>query len=260
MDREALKQAALARRAQSESEGGLVFNDVGVSQKVAPVWKCDYCSRTFKFEKVFMKHVCPEKTRIDEMKSPVGQAAYAYYGDWMRASKRSVPPIETFIHSSFYTTFVKFSKHVLRVNMPAPQNFIRMMVNEKVMPSLWCRDNVYAMYMKSFDDAMPPEEQFMQSVEFLLSLAAQEDLAVEEVFDNMGVEKFLINVQKRKLSPWFLAASSVFRAWIKRLEPFDASRVEDSVKVGALMIRISSNDKQSTMFGEFCRTCREFNL
>lgn len=254
MDREALKRVAKARRAQSDCEEGFK------NQKKTPEWKCDYCSRSFKHEKVFMKHVCPEKLRIDEMKSPLGQSAYAYYGEWMRISKRSVPPIETFIHSSFYTTFIKFAKHVLRVNMPAPQNFIRMMVGAKVMPTLWCRDNVYAMYMKSFDEAMPPEEQFMQSIEFLLSYAESEKLSIEDVFGNMGVEKFLLNVQKRKLSPWFLAASSVFRTWIKSLDSFDATRVEDSVKVGALMIRISSNDKQSSMFGEFCRTCREFNL
>lgn len=252
MDRETLKKMAQNRRVEAEHDNE--------SAPLTPVWKCDFCGKAFKFEKVFMKHVCPEKARIDEMKTPIGQAAYAFYSDWMKTSRRSVPPIETFIHSSFYTTFIKFARHVKRVNMPAPQNFIRLMVNEQIAPSLWCRDNVYAMYMKTFDEAVPPEEQFIQSVEFLLTFADQEKIDAKDAFATMGIEKFLLMVQRRKLSPWFLAASSVFRNWIKQLDSTESSVVEDSVKVGALMIRISSNEQHSKMFGEFCKTCREFNL
>lgn len=260
MDLEALRRAAASRRAGNANDVTLNYDEAGVSQKVAPVWKCEYCSRTYKFEKVFMKHVCDKKRKIDEIRSPVGQSAYQYYAGWMRENGRSVPPIETFIHSSMYNTFIRFAKHIHHVNMPAPENFIRLMVAQNVAPTLWCRDNVYAMYMKSFDKAMPPEEQFMQSVEFLLEYSSRREVDVRDAFADMGVEKFLGHVQKRKLSPWFLAASSVFKTWVKTLEAIDSAHVEASVQVGALMISVSSDPKKMTMFTEFCRTCREFNL
>lgn len=259
MDLEALRKAAQARRTSNLSDG-TVFDESGVSQKVKPTWKCEFCTRIFKLEKAFMKHSCDEKRKIDEIKTPIGQSAYMYYSAWMKMMGRSVPPIETFIHSSLYNAFIKFSRHVHHVNMPFPEKFIRLMVQESVQPVLWCRDNVYAMYMQAFDKAMSPQDQFMESVEFLLGYSSRMEIEVGESFNRMGVEQFLMNVQKRKLSPWFLAASSVFKAWIKTLDSLESSQVEASVKVGSLMIRISSDPEQMNVFAEFCRTCREFNL
>ena len=54
-----------------------------------------------------MKHNCEEKKRLDEIRSPIGQSAYQYYSNWMRENGRSVPPLETFIHSSLYNTFIR---------------------------------------------------------------------------------------------------------------------------------------------------------
>lgn len=252
MDRETLKAKAQSRREVNEDSESYV--------RLAPTWDCEYCKRSFKLEKAFMRHHCEERSRIEFMRSVEGQNAYAYYSDWMRASGRSVPPIATFIHSSFYTTFVKFALHVQRVSMPAPQAFIKMMVAQKVQPSLWCRDNVYAMYMQQYEKGNTPEMQYIDSVDFAYEYSLKHEIDITKIFSHMGIEKFLNYVQKRKLSPWFLATSSVFRTWLKTLEGFDAQRVEESVKVGALMIRIKSNPEMTKLFGDFCKATKEFNL
>lgn len=251
MDRESLKRKTASRKNNPEN---------GEYKKYSPTWDCAYCKKNFKFEKSFMKHFCKEKSRIEYIRSPLGQVTYSYYSEWMRANKRSVPPIETFIHSSFYTTFCKFAEHVERVKLPSPGLFIKTMVKHDIQPSLWCRDNVYAMYMAIYEKEVTPEMQFVDSADYLYEYALRNDVEVDKAFEDMGVEYFLKQVQKRNLSPWFLAASAVFRAWLKTLSPIDAQRVEESVKVGALMIRIRGSAEMTKMFSDFCKATKELGL
>lgn len=207
-----------------------------------------------------MNHRCEEKNRIEEMRTVIGQNAYSYYSEWMRKSKRAIPPVETFIHSSYYNSFIRFAHHVEKVSMPGPMVFIKFMIDQKMLPALWCRDNVYAMYMQQFDNEVTPETQYIDSVDFMHDWAFKHEIEVPKVFETMGVDRLLNNVQKRKLSPWFLATSSVFREWKSTLDGFDGTRVEDAVKVGALMIRIKSDPDMMKLFGELCRASKEFNL
>lgn len=251
MEREALRQKVASRKNNEQSQD---------TQYTPASWDCEYCKKSFKFEKSFMKHFCKEKSRLEYLRSPTGQVTYSYYRDWMRANKRSVPPPETFIHSSFFTTFCKFAEHVNRVMLPSPELFITTMVKHNIQPSLWCRDNVYAMYMGIYEKEVTPETQFLNSIDYLYEYSLRNDVELQKSFESMGVEYFLKQVQKRNLSPWFLAASTVFRTWLKQLPQEGAKRVEESVKVGALMIRIRGNAELTKLFGEFCKATKEFNI
>jgi len=250
MDREALKGLAKGRRNSSEPA-------------VAPrkvTWTCEYCQHPFVSERVFMNHRCKEKERLEELRGLVGQSAYAYYSEWMKQSKRSVPPLETFAHSSFYSTFIKFANHVRRVNMPNPMGFIKIMVSSNIQPSLWCRDNVYALYLQSYDTAVPPTTQFIDSLDFALWMAGEHEVQPAEVFSAMGLEKVLLSVQKRKLSPWFLVASKKFREWMAAQNEWDKSRLEGAVQVGAMIMRIQQTEKHIKLFKEFSKATEEAGL
>lgn len=210
---------------------------------------------------MFMKHHCKERARIEELRGPVGQAAYAYYTDWMRLNKRSVPPIDTFASSSYYLAFIKFANHVKRVNMPNPTGFVKAMVeNGNVQPSLWCRDNVYAMYLQGYDKIVTPTKQFVDSVDLVLELAKDFEVEPNKVFEAIGVEKILDLVQKRKLSPWFLVASNAFRTFMASRNEMETDRLEGGVQVGAMIMRIQQTQKNTELFTEFSRATRELNL
>jgi len=208
-----------------------------------------------------MKHVCKERLRIEELRGPVGQAAYIYYTDWMRLNKRSVPPIETFAASSYYNAFIKFANHVKRVNMPNPSGFVRAMVeNGNVQPSLWCRDNVYAMYLQGYDKVVSPTKQFLDSVDLIYEYAKEFEVQPSQVFKEIGVTKILDLVQRRKLSPWFLVSSGAFRAFMAQCNETDTDRLESGIQVGAMIMRIQQNKQNTELFTEFAKATKELNL
>lgn len=251
MDREALRSQAAARRNLAEVEQA-------PARKVK--WTCEFCKHDYASERTFMNHRCHEREKMEELRSAIGQAAYGYYSEWMRCNKRSVPPIETFAESSYYGTFIRFANHVRRVSMPSPTGFIRVMTEQKILPTLWCRDNVYAMYMQGYDKAVPPTTQFLASVDFMAELAVDYNVPMDKVFDEVGVEKLLTFVQKRKLSPWFLVSSKVFRAFMKRCDPIDIDRLESGVQVGAMIMRIQQNKEMTKLFTEFATATNELGL
>ncbi|WP_407305368.1 hypothetical protein [Acinetobacter sp.] len=252
MDRETLRSLSASRRNHAEEEAP-------VTKKVK--WTCEFCAHDFVHERVFMKHVCKERLRIEELRGPIGQAAYIYYTDWMRLNKRSVPPIETFASSSYYLAFVKFANHVKRVNMPNPTGFVRAMVeNGNIQPSLWCRDNVYAMYLQGYDKVVSPTKQFLDSMDLVYEYSKEFEVEPQQVFAEIGVTKILDLVQKRKLSPWFLVSSGAFRRFMSNCNELDADLLERGVQVGAMIMRIQQSKENTKLFMEFSQATKELNL
>ena len=253
MDREALRNQSASRRNHADTQ------EAPTPRKVK--WTCEFCEHDFASERVFMKHQCKERLRIEELRSPAGQTAYATYSEWMKLNKRSVPPMETFASSSYYNAFIKFGNHVRRVNMPNVSGFIRAMVeNGNVPPSLWCRDNVYAMYPQGYDKVVSPTKQFIDSIDFVLEYAKDCDIEPSQAFNSMGVTKILDLVQRRKLSPWFLVSSTVFRTYMASREQMEADRLEGGVQVGAMIMRIQQAPKNIELFTEFSKATKELGL
>jgi len=247
MDREQLRSQAASRRNHAATEP---------SRKA--IWHCKFCEHDFVSEMVFMKHRCKEKIRHEELRSPIGQAAYQYYSLWMKAQKHSVPPIDTFAESKFYSTFIKFAEHTKKVHIPSVEQFIRLMVeNGKVPPGLWCRDNVYSMYMKAYDAAVPPLDQFMNSLQLLEELALELKVPLSEVYQAIGIDTLEDLIKKRKLSHWFLLASSKFRAFMLSLPSEEKDRLSDAMNSGAAVARIQ---QEPNLFKEFGKATAEVGL
>lgn len=236
MDREALRSQAAVRRNHADA----------ATEPRKTKWTCAFCDHAFASERTFMNHRCRERERLDELRSPIGQAAYSYYTEWMKKKKRSAPDIEVFAESVLYSTFVKFAHHVNRVKMPSPLAFIRLMVESDIQPTLWCRDTAYAMYIQSYDKVIDPPQQFMDSLELAHELAKEHGVQSGEVFQALGVEKLLALVQRKKLSPWFLIASGRFRSFMKSSE-LHYSQLYDAVQVGPMVTRIK-NDPEAAEF------------
>lgn len=246
MDREELRRQSAARRTGS-----------AIIEAPQSLWQCTYCDRPFKGETSFMKHVCPARRRMDELQSPDGQAAYLYYADWMRAKKHSVPPIEKFADSKFFTTFLKFAQHVKKAHIPNPAVFIKVMVeNGDVSPSIWCRDDVYSMYLKGYDASVAPERQWLESLTVLRELAADYEVPLQEIFKELPTDKLLDLIERRKLSHWFLLSSQVFRTFM--LESGDR---EDDLKralnMSAVITRVTEEKK---LFRDLVKASEEVGL
>ncbi len=244
MDREALRKAAESRR-----------NEI-VPERVV-TWHCGFCLRDFATETGFMKHRCPERERLEEMRSPRGSLAYAYYSEWMRLQKRSVPDVDRFMTSRQYNYFMKFVDWVEKTSMPNPNQFIKLMVETGTQPVLWCRDNTYAMYLQWYDNAYPPSEQFIETFERLQMLAADHNVELSKVFNELGPQAVAKMVRRRKLSPWLLVLSAVFLDWLRSLPDTDKDMVADAVNFAAWSLKLRN---EAELVRELKTACEEFGL
>lgn len=176
-----------------------------------PTYVCRACHKSFVMEHRFLEHKCKQMIREEEMKSPDGQAAWYYYGLWMRAQKRMPPPATSFMSSKYFRTFVEFVKFIKSVNLPAPDKFIWFMVQKDFTPPMWRSDEVYALYMEYIDRQMPPLEQVGLSIDVLTKRADRADVDISEVFNTFTVNELIHAVRTRQLTPWLLLFSKKFK-------------------------------------------------
>jgi hypothetical protein len=200
----------------------------------------------------FMKHHCRERDRLDQLRSPVGQAAYAAYGEWMRLQRRSVPPAETFMTSRQYNHFIKFAEWADKTAIPNVSSFIKLMVDSGTQPVLWCRSNTYELYLQHYDSTFPPEQQFVESLEQLKLMAIDHGCEVSELFQQLGAIELAKLVRRRKLSPWVLVVSPKFLKWAAGLAQYERDIMNEAVNFMAYANRLNANRELARLFREAC--------
>lgn len=212
-------------------------------------WKCQYCNKTYTHEKSFMKHKCPKKEKLEELKTPIGQAAYINYSDWMKHKKRSVPPIETFSNSIKYRAFIKFTTYAINLNITASV-FVKLMANLDIDPVLWCIDATYSEYLNHYDKFHDPGEQVVNSLEFLKVLAEKENAEFVNIFNHMGFRRFLEFVRLRKISPWLIFNCDSCSDFMSSLDQEDLCLLSDIVRGSVWGDKLGDNREDCLLLQE----------
>lgn len=184
-------------------------------------WTCYHCKKVFVLEKAFMSHMCKEKRRAEEIKTIVGQVAYSYYVDWMKAKKFKAPPIDTFITSRYYLSFMKFAAMAANVNIDKPQLYINLMVRRDLSPTMWCNNQCYSIYLQHCDNDADPLELVASSLDRLEKLAIIENVKLSNIFTKLGFKKILEQIRLRTISPWLLLHSQKFKEFLGDLDESD---------------------------------------
>ena len=174
-------------------------------------FSCKYCNAKFVTEERYLRHRCKQMERDEEMKTPIGQAAWAFYQAWMKAYRRMVPGIDSFTKSKYYRSFVRFAEQVKRLNIPDPESFIALMKDKDINPTIWTNDQVYAMYLEYLDRRATPLSQAKITINTLFDVAEAAECEVNEVFNVLQPNEVIMLLRERQLSPWILLFSAKFK-------------------------------------------------
>ncbi len=194
-----------------------------------PGFECKFCGRPFKNETFFMRHRCEEMKRNDELRSITGQRAYEFYSHWMRAYKRSVPPIETFASSRYFRSFMNFAEYVQKLKLYKPQKFIELMHEKDISPQLWTRNEPFQYYSNWLDMVSDPLEQAAASADVVFNLAEIFKCKTGEVFERLTAPELTDLIRQRKLSMFLLLCSQRFKERMAKLDELEMSELFDSV-------------------------------
>jgi hypothetical protein len=203
-------------------------------------WTCNFCKKVFVMEKAFYKHECKQKKRATEIKTRIGQAAYSYYVVWHRSKIQSAPPIDTFATSKYYLPIRRFAEMVDTASISHPETYIRIMVNHKQDPQMWCNNQSYCLYLDWYDTIADPAELIMSSMTALERLAEKEEVHIAGIFNHLGFRRVFELLKLRKLSPWFLLNSPNFTEFVKGLDAVEIS----------LLFSIINKDRWTKIFTE----------
>jgi len=195
-----------------------------------------------------MSHFCKEKEKLDKLKSSVGQSAYQFYSEWMKQSGRSIPKIETFANSRFFSSFINFAEHAQKIHIHNPPMFIKVMIENGYEPIYWCRDECYALYLKWQDQVKSPEQQLLDTIDFIVEQASKYECDVKDFFNVVGYKKVCDYLRTRKISSWILS-SDVFRNWLRSLPVEEQSFVNNTMNLTANISRILSRTDLHQEFG-----------
>lgn len=182
--------------------------------KTKPVFECTHCHKNYSRERAFMEHKCPVRERIEQLKSPLGQAAYMFYAKWMHASKRAIPEQSTFMNSKFYESFVRFAKFNKALQLPSTDLYVQVMMQKAIPPNLWTDDRAYAIYLEHMEYHIDPKLSIIMTSESLAKLSKEYECDISDVFKRVNKNDIIQLIRERKLSPWILLKSPRFAEFL----------------------------------------------
>jgi hypothetical protein len=153
--------------------------------------------------------------REENLRTPLGQAAWRFYQDWMKLQRKRVPGDKTFLKSNYYESFSRFSIHVKKLGLPNPQMFVQLMVENDFPPTMWTRDETYAIYMEHLDRVSTPTQLADITVDTILDLADIFECDSGDIFIKLTASEVIELIKERKLSPWILFQSAKFTTFYR---------------------------------------------
>lgn len=189
-------------------------------------YKCGYCEKTFMSEYRYVMHTCKEKVRWELLSTILGQNALKYYECWHKMCNRVPPHASTFLVSTYFQSFVTFAEFVKNVKLPNPSHYMRIMIEKKLQPPSWTRDDVYVMFIETMDNAKDPIEHITISLSTILSFCEKADLTPVEFFQYLTPPELAQLIRQRHLSPWLLLNSSLFKNYLLSCNESDQQLLE----------------------------------
>lgn len=173
-------------------------------------YECDYCGKKFVSEQRFLAHRCKTMERYEILQTSTGQTAWYLYREWMKAHRRNVKNVRSFVKSKYFNSFVRFAKHTKKVALPKPTLFIELMKEKDISPTIWTNDQVYAMYLEFLDRQCDPYKMVEITINTLFEISEAAECNVEDIFEVLTANEVIHFLRQRRLSPWFLLLSNKF--------------------------------------------------
>ena len=96
--------------------------------------KCKYCEKSFSTEKTLIAHMCVKKQRFKDKDTPGARLGFRAFQRFYELSVRSKTPKTEldFIKSQYYTSFVKFGRHLIALDPIASEEYLDFLIKNAI--------------------------------------------------------------------------------------------------------------------------------
>lgn len=186
-------------------------------------------------------HECREKIRFELLQTILGQSAYLFYETWHRMCNRVPPHSSTFLVSTYFKSFVNFAEMVRKTKLPNPRNYIRLMIEKNIQPSLWTKDEMYVLYIETMDSAKDPIEHINVTIKTLINLCDRADIDIKEFFELVTPNEVAHLIRQRQLSPWVLLHSGIFKKFLLKCTCDEQCLLETIIRPAFWKLKFDKN-------------------
>ena len=175
-----------------------------------PKHKCSFCGREFVRERTLINHMCEMKRRYfnkDEKYVRFGFNAWKTF--YMRTgnAKGKNLTYKDFMQSKYYLAFTRFGKHIVDTNMVNPELFIEFVIKNHIKLDDWCKDSVYAEYVKDVCRREDVNTAMERQVMLMTKWGEENNENWNEFFNKIEPGIAYKWIMAGRLSPWLLLNS-----------------------------------------------------
>ena len=120
-----------------------------MTNQLKPSFKCKYCDKEFRKESTLAAHLCEQKRRWQQEKEvgvQFGLRAYLRFFELTQGSAK-MKSYSDFVSSPYYSSFVKFGRHMIAIRAVNPTMFIDYVIKENKKLDHWSHEKVYLEYL-----------------------------------------------------------------------------------------------------------------
>lgn len=166
--------------------------------------KCEFCGKEFKREQTLLAHVCKQKLRDQERRSPDGQLAFAVYDKFYQQTQKKSRTWEQFATSPYYNGFTKFAKYVRSMDVVNPMLFVDWVIKNNIKLENWGKDSTYERYLTQLLANESAANGIERTLHHMQEWAEQNNLTFEQYLYHASTNKIVHDIIGGRISPWLL--------------------------------------------------------
>lgn len=178
---------------------------------------CPYCSKRYKLEAAFTKHLCQQKKRFFEKDTKAARLAFHAFTTFYKIQLHREVSYDTFAKSKLYEAFLKFGKYILDIDAIDPPSYIEYMVRSGVGIDKWCRDSEYEKYVSQLMMKETPERGTERTLLLMEEWAIKNKASISDFFRQISAPLAVRWIISGRISPWVLLNSESGRELLGRL-------------------------------------------
>lgn len=167
---------------------------------------CEFCKKSFSRESTIMSHMCESKRRWlakDERYVKLGLHAFQkFYQLSMKAKKPKT--YEDFIESPYFTSFVKFGRHLININAIEAEGYVEFLIKAGLKLENWTDEIWYESWVRELAKKESPDKAIERNILLMEQWARDNDENWVDFFRKVPTPLATRWIRTGRISPWLL--------------------------------------------------------
>ena len=207
---------------------------------------CEFCKRSFVKELSLINHSCEKKRRWFQKNEPharLGFAAWSRFYELTQFNQKAEfrNSYRNFIDSRYYTSFMKFGRHIRDLNAIEPTKLIDYVIKNNLPIDKWTHDFVYEQYVRELTRQETAENALERNILLMNEWSMQHNEQWYDFFRKVNPNQAVAWIKSGRISPWVLYNVDTAVDFFERCTPEQLAIIKQCAPPGPWKIKFNKN-------------------